>query len=75
MGIGIPDGVSIIGFDDVPIAAFLEPPLTTLRRPLAAMGARAVQLLLDLIEGRPVASEMLDAPSELIVRGSTAPPN
>jgi LacI family transcriptional regulator len=74
LGISIPDELSIVGFDEIPIAEFLVPPLTTLRRPLAAMGARAVQLLLELIEGRSVASEMLDAKSELVVRGSTAPP-
>jgi LacI family transcriptional regulator len=75
LGIEVPNALSIIGFDDIPIAEFLDPPLTTLRRPLAEMGARAIQLLLELIEGRTVASEMLDAPSELLVRGSTASPD
>ncbi len=74
LGVTIPEDLSIIGFDEIPIAEFLQPPLTTLRRPLADMGARAVQLLLELIDGRSVTSEMLEAPSELIVRGSTAPP-
>jgi LacI family transcriptional regulator, galactose operon repressor len=74
LGISIPQDVSIVGFDDIPVAEFLVPPLTTLRRPLAPMGARAVQLLLELIEGRSVTSEMLEGPGELVVRGSTAPP-
>jgi DNA-binding LacI/PurR family transcriptional regulator len=74
LGLSIPRDLSIVGFDEVPIADFLEPPLTTLRRPLAMMGAHAVRLLLELMAGREVESEMLDAPSELIVRSSTAPP-
>jgi LacI family transcriptional regulator len=51
----------------------LEPPLTTLRRPLAQMGAHAVRLLLELIQDNRVFSQMLDAPSEIVVRRSTAP--
>lgn len=74
LGLSIPGDLSIVGFDEIPIADFLEPPLTTLRRPLALMGAHAVRLLLQLIEGRHVESEMLNAPSELVVRASTAPP-
>ena len=74
LDISIPEDLSIVGFDDIPVAEFLVPPLTTLRRPLAPMGARAVQLLLELIEGRSVSSEMLEATSELVLRGSTAPP-
>jgi LacI family transcriptional regulator len=74
LGISIPEELSIVGFDEIPMAEFLVPSLTTLRRPLAAMGARAVNLLLELIEGRPVASEMLDAKSELVIRDSAAPP-
>lgn len=74
LGIAIPRDLSIVGFDEIPIADYLQPPLTTLRRPLAQMGARAVQLLLELIEGGSVESEMLATPSELVVRGSTGPP-
>jgi LacI family transcriptional regulator len=74
LGISIPQDLSVIGFDDIPMAEFLTPSLTTLHRPLDQMGARAVQLLLGLIAGRSVASEMIESPSELIVRGSTAPP-
>lgn len=74
LGISIPGDLSIVGFDDIPVAEFLIPPLTTLRRPLAAMGGRAVELLLELIAGRSVSSEMIDTPSELVLRGSTAPP-
>jgi LacI family transcriptional regulator len=44
-GVRVPDDVSVIGFDDVPWAAFVEPALTTVRQPLAALGAAAVELL------------------------------
>ena len=74
LGLAIPADLSVVGFDEIPIADFLEPPLTTLRRPLAEMGAHAVRLLLRLIGGGEIASEMLDERSELVVRRSAAPP-
>jgi LacI family transcriptional regulator len=74
LGLEIPGDVSIVGFDETPIVDFLEPPLTTLRRPLAEMGAHAVRMLLAMIDGEEVAGEMLETPSELVVRRSAAPP-
>ncbi|MEO1063677.1 MAG: LacI family DNA-binding transcriptional regulator [Actinomycetota bacterium] len=73
-GLRVPDDVSVVGFDDIPEAATARPPLTTVRQPLTAMGRRAVQVLLDVIDDpdQPVAHAELA--TELIVRDSTAPP-
>ncbi len=67
----IPDDISIIGFDDIPQAAQVHPPLTTIRQPLEEMGRRAVRMLLEIIENpeRPV--EKIELPTELVVREST----
>lgn len=69
----IPDDVSVVGFDDVPDAAYFSPPLTTIRQDFAALGERAFQLVLDVIEGRGV-SKSLILPTELVVRASSGPP-
>ena len=49
-GRGMPSGVSVVGFDDIPEAAYLIPPLTTVRQDFTEVGSRAIQLLLDAIE-------------------------
>lgn len=69
--IRVPQDVSILGFDDVPYAAFHSPRLTTIRQPLHAMGALAARLLMDQLsgQGEPKA-EVMVAP-ELVVREST----
>lgn len=50
LGIRVPEEVSVIGFDDIPMAAYLSIPLTSVRVPKREMGARAAALLLELIE-------------------------
>jgi len=71
-GIRIPEDLSIVGFDDIPAAVATDPPLTTVRQPLTEMGHAAVELLVRMIDhGAP--AEHVRMPSELIVRGTTAP--
>lgn len=74
-GIRVPQDVSIVGFDDIPEAEFLMPPLTTIRQDFAEVGRKSIALLLDLIETgpRPEAERIVVAPA-LVVRVSTAPP-
>ncbi|MEE1928606.1 LacI family DNA-binding transcriptional regulator [Streptomyces sp. TRM 70351] len=68
----VPAEVSVIGFDDSPLIAFTDPPLTTIRQPVHAMGQAAVRALLEEIGGTPAPhSEFVFLP-ELVVRGSTA---
>ncbi len=67
----IPDDISIIGFDDIPQAAQVHPPLTTIRQPLEEMGHRAAQMLLEIIEHPEQAAEKIELPTELVMREST----
>lgn len=71
-GRSVPGQVSVVGYDDSPLIAFTDPPLTTVRQPVTQMAAAAVRALLDEIGGQPAPhSEYLFAP-ELVVRASTA---
>jgi LacI family repressor for deo operon, udp, cdd, tsx, nupC, and nupG len=71
-GLEVPGDVSVVGFDDSPLIAFTDPPLTTIRQPVHAMGQAAVGALLEEIGGTPAPhSEFVFLP-ELVVRGSTA---
>ncbi|AKG42529.1 LacI family DNA-binding transcriptional regulator [Streptomyces xiamenensis] len=71
-GLAVPGEVSVIGYDDSPLIAFTDPPLTTIRQPVPAMGQAAVRALLEEIGGTPTPhSEFVFLP-ELVVRGSTA---
>jgi DNA-binding LacI/PurR family transcriptional regulator len=72
LGRRVPEDVSIAGFDDIPEAAYFTPPLTTVRQRFDEVGARALRLLLDRIEGGARGADTV-AP-ELVVRASTAPP-
>ena len=72
-GLRVPHDISITGFDDLDLASAVDPPLTTMRVPSAAMGTAAAHYLLARIAGRDVPSrERLEA--VLIERGTTAPP-
>ncbi|MBO3740963.1 LacI family DNA-binding transcriptional regulator [Actinoplanes flavus] len=71
-GLRVPEEVSVIGFDDSALIPFTDPPLTTLRQPVAAMAVAAVRSLVDEINGHGAPhSEYLFHP-ELVVRNSTA---
>lgn len=70
-GLSVPRDLSIVGFDDSPPAERLD--LTTVANPQRAKGEHAARAVLQLIEGRPAPARTL-LPTELVVRGSTAPP-
>jgi len=70
-GLSIPDDVSVVGYDDSPLIAFTDPPLTTVRQPVTAMAVAAVRALIDEINGQGThRSEYVFRP-ELVVRAST----
>ncbi len=68
-GLRVPGEVTVVGFDDIPQAAYLEPPLTTVRQPIVRMGALAVQLLVEQVE-RGAQPQRVVLPVELVVRGT-----
>ncbi|HEX2313147.1 MAG TPA: LacI family DNA-binding transcriptional regulator [Thermomonospora sp.] len=72
LGLEVPADVSVTGFDDVLLATALEPELTTVRLPAAALGAEGMAALLELLDGGAPRSRSL--PGDLVVRDSTAPP-
>jgi LacI family transcriptional regulator len=65
--------MSITGFDDLPLSANLQPPLTTLHIPAAEMGRRAAEYLLARLGGKPM-PRSTELEVGLLVRGTTAPP-
>jgi len=64
--------ISLIGFDDVPLAAHMHPPLTTLRQPRRRMGEQLATLLIDIIEKRQPKTNHVTLPMRLMVRKTTA---
>nr|WP_246565010.1 LacI family DNA-binding transcriptional regulator [Streptomyces roseirectus] len=74
LGLRIPDDLSVVGFDDVPAVAWVEPPLTTVHQPLAEMAVAATELALALGRGDDVPQVGVEIATRLTVRESTAPP-
>ncbi|PKQ27028.1 MAG: LacI family transcriptional regulator [Actinobacteria bacterium HGW-Actinobacteria-4] len=75
-GIRIPEDISVVGFDDVPLAAYLWPPLTTVRQDFDAIGHELVASLLAQIAGEATAQDATKLiPTELVIRHSTAQPS
>ena len=73
LGLNVPADLSVVGFDNVPESVMADPPLTTVNQPMQKMGQLAVELLLSLLAGQPIATEHLTLPTSLVVRQSTAP--
>jgi LacI family transcriptional regulator len=73
-GLRVPEELSVVGFDDTPIARLAAPPLTTVRQPLREMGAVAVRTALRLAAGERAYSHHVELATELVVRQSTARP-
>ncbi len=72
MGVAVPDDLSVIGFDNIPDSALVDPPLTTIRQPLQRMGAESLRLLIDLIAGVDRDTH-IRLPTELVIRASCRP--
>jgi LacI family transcriptional regulator len=71
----VPEDVSVIGFDDISVAAYHTPRLTTIRQPLRDMGETAARVLLQRIQGLKDYPKAIAVTPELIIRETTAAPN
>ncbi|MEV4173061.1 LacI family DNA-binding transcriptional regulator [Nonomuraea sp. NPDC049709] len=73
-GRAVPEEVSVVGVDDIPSAAYLSPPLTTVRQDFHEIAAYGLDLLVEQMENEPGSATHDDLPAHLVVRRSTAPP-
>ncbi|MBX3064764.1 MAG: LacI family DNA-binding transcriptional regulator [Anaerolineae bacterium] len=73
-GISVPNELSIVGFDDIPFAALMTPPLTTVGQQIRQKGKLAADLLVELIEGKPSESNHHLLPTRLVLRDTVCPP-
>ena len=74
-GLSCPNDISVIGFDDLPLARYFQPPLTTIAQPKSMIGRRAVELLVGILRGIESPSQHITLQHELVIRSSTARPN
>ena len=72
-GRSVPEDVAIVGFDDLNLASYTGPPLTTVRQPRREMGAMAARMLMAHFADGPLSAESVVIPTDLVVRGSSAP--
>lgn len=71
LGIRVPEDLSVIGFDDIPLAMLVEPELTTVHQPQYDIGRHAMRMLLDIVEGRAPRRRQVVLSHRIVVRGST----
>jgi DNA-binding LacI/PurR family transcriptional regulator len=74
-GLRIPQDLSVIGFDDLPVARWVGPPLTTIRQPLQEMAAAAARMAITLARGGQPEHHRVELATSLVLRFSTAQPN
>lgn len=73
VGRRVPDDFSVIGYDDIPLASYFDPPLTTLQQPMQETGKQAARLLVETIQDPSRTPEQVSLPARLIERASCAP--
>jgi LacI family repressor for deo operon, udp, cdd, tsx, nupC, and nupG len=71
-GLRVPEDISLVGFDDIPMADYCDPPLTTISQPAEAFGEKAVEMLIQLIDKKVLPERHVVLPFELTQRKSTA---
>ena len=74
LGLDVPGDLSVIGFDDIPEASQMTPPLTTVRQPMQSLGATAARIILSLMAGETPQHTHVKLPTRLVPRATTAPP-
>lgn len=73
LNLRIPQDLSVVGFDNTPESAYTSPPLTTVDQSIVAMGERAAELVIQMIEGKEVPNDLYQLPTDMIIRGSCQP--
>jgi LacI family xylobiose transport system transcriptional regulator len=73
-GLRVPDDISVVGYDDIPMCGWVSPPLTTIHQPLRRMGEEATKLVISMSEGPLDTVPRMDLATSLVVRESTAAP-
>ena len=73
-GLSVPGDVSVLGFDDIAFARYTDPPLSTVAQPKEEIGSEAMIMLLQHIENPTLPARKVILPTQLIIRGTTAPP-
>jgi LacI family transcriptional regulator len=71
-GVRVPDDMSLVGFDDIPLASYTNPPLTSVRMSAGDVGATAFDALFRLVDGQRMEGDVYQVPTKLVVRESTA---
>ncbi len=74
LGVRVPQDLSLVGYDDIPVCRWVNPPLTTVHQPLRLMGEEATRMVLRLAEGERPDTTRMDLAVHLVVRRSTAAP-
>ena len=74
LGMHVPDDLSVVGYDDIPLAQWVSPRLTTIRQPLMRMAEEATRLVIRMQEAPLETVPRMDLATSLVVRESTAPP-
>jgi len=72
-GLSCPEHVSVVGFDDLPLARFFQPALTTIAQPKGQIGLQAVALLVEILRGNQSPVSQVTLAHELVVRDSSGP--
>ena len=70
----VPEDVSLVGFDDIPLASYTHPPLTSVRMSAGDVGSTAFDALFRLVGGERLDGDVYLVPTKLVIRGSTAKP-
>ncbi|GAB4536048.1 MAG: LacI family DNA-binding transcriptional regulator [Anaerolineae bacterium] len=71
-GLSVPDDVAVVGFDDLPMSALSDPPLTTVRQPIRRLGAQAIETLIDILTNGTQPPQRITLSIELVIRSSCA---
>ena len=73
-GLRVPQDISVIGYDDIPLASYFDPPLTTIRQPMDEFGLHGAQLLIEAVKNPKYIPKQVRLNAQLIKRNSCAPP-